>query len=149
MTASWETIAAAVRAEDVSDLELAGRLGCKPYLVARVRRDLGQPAFPAPAFPATARPARITDEARFEENAVVIAGGHVTWRGRSTIHGVPIVDPFVTAARVAFRMYHGREPEGQVRTTCEVKHCLAGGHLADRVMREQARGDRRALDACL
>ncbi|MFB7574633.1 hypothetical protein [Streptomyces sp. NPDC056165] len=144
MTASWETIAAAVGAEDLSDLELAGRLGCKPYLVARVRRELGQPAFPA-----TARPARMTDEERFEENAVVIAGGHVTWRGRSTIHGVPIVDPFVTAARVAFRAHHGREPEGQVRTTCEVKHCLAGGHLADRVMREQARGDRRALDACL
>ncbi|MFB6963469.1 hypothetical protein ACFCYB_42680 [Streptomyces sp. NPDC056309] len=144
MTASWETIAAALRAEAVSDLELAGRLGCGPHLVARVRADLRMPAFPSPAYPP-----RMTDEELFEQNAVVIAGGHVGWRGRTTIHGVPVLDPFTTAARVAFRMHYGREPEGQVRTTCEVKHCLAGGHLADRVMREQARGDRRALDACL
>ncbi|MFJ6561997.1 hypothetical protein ACIQMV_19475 [Streptomyces sp. NPDC091412] len=149
MTASWERIAAALGAGRLSDLELAGQLGCKPCVVARVRHELGQPAFPAPECPAPTRSARMAAEECFEENAVVIAGGHVTWRGRTTIHGVPIVDPFVTAARVAFRAHHGREPEGQVRTTCEVKHCLAGGHLADRVMRELARGDRRALDACL
>ncbi|MEV6738613.1 hypothetical protein AB0N14_17460 [Streptomyces sp. NPDC051104] len=145
MTASWENIAAVLEAETVSDAELAERLDCGPDLVARVRASLGQPAFPAPPS-ATAS----SEEQRFRELAVEGIDGHVRWSGRTTREGVPLVDHFVTAARVAFRLHHGREPEGQVRGTCLVNHCLAGEHLADRVIRErrreQARADREALD---
>ncbi|MFE6551656.1 hypothetical protein ACFVHS_25095 [Streptomyces sp. NPDC057746] len=148
MTASWEGIARALLDAPVSDVELADRLGCKPQLVAQVRADLGQPALPVPAPSAP-----LTVDERFELLAVVVAGGHVKWRGRTTKDGVPIIDPWTTAQRVAFRRTYGREPEGQVRGWCPVNHCLEGLHLTDRRMREQAReqakADTEALDACL
>ncbi|MER6976013.1 hypothetical protein [Streptomyces carpinensis] len=139
MSPSWEGVAAVLQAETVSDLELAERLGCRPAFVARVRDSLGLPAYPAPPRP--------SPEERFQELARVTKDGHVTWTGRTTRDGVPLVDHFVTAARVAFRLHHGREPEGQVRGTCRVNHCLAGEHLADRVMRELAKGDLKAVRA--
>jgi hypothetical protein len=76
-------------------------------------------------------------------NALLTAGGHRRWNGRRTRDGVPLVDHFTTAARVVLRMTHGREPEGQVRVGCAIKHCVEGSHLVDRIMRE----DVRALDA--
>ncbi|MGJ3559008.1 hypothetical protein ACR6C2_08515 [Streptomyces sp. INA 01156] len=56
---------------------------------------------------------------------------------------MPLIDNVTTACRVAFRMVHGREPEGQVRVSCVMKHCVEGSHLTDRLMRETAR----AVDA--
>jgi hypothetical protein len=49
----------------------------------------------------------------------------VAWRGQVE-----------TAYRLSFRWHYGREPEGNVRPTCDYPCCVAGGHLADRVIRE-------------
>ncbi|MFJ1606948.1 hypothetical protein ACIOHS_26795 [Streptomyces sp. NPDC088253] len=139
MSASWDSIARALKAEEqpVSDVELAYRLDCKRGLVARVRADLGMAAMPLPADMD-----RMTPELTVMMMAVLTSGGHRRWIGRRTRDGVPLVDHFTTAARVVFRMEHGREPEGQVRGGCVIKHCVAWAHLTDRQMRE----DVRALD---
>ncbi|MEU6595046.1 hypothetical protein ABZ923_38615 [Streptomyces sp. NPDC046881] len=137
MRASWENIAHVLKSEVVSDVELSYRLGCRRGLVAQVRADLGLAPMPLPA----AR-GKMSPELVVMMNALLTAGGHRRWNGRRSSDGVPLVDHFTTAARVVFRMTHGREPEGQVRVGCAIKHCVEGTHLVDRVMRE----DVRALD---
>ncbi|MDQ1018804.1 hypothetical protein [Streptomyces afghaniensis] len=138
MRASWENIARVLRGEVVSDVELAYRLGCRRGLVAQVRADLQLAPMPLPVGMD-----RMTPELVVMMNALFMPGGHRRWNGRRTRDGVPLVDHFTTAARVVFRMTHGREPEGQVRVGCAIKHCVEGSHLVDRVMRE----DVRALDS--
>jgi hypothetical protein len=137
MNCSYENIARVLAAEVVSDVELAYRLGCRRNLVARVRAELGQAPMPLPVAMD-----QMTPELVVMMNALLTAGGHRRWNGRRTGDGVPLVDHFTTAARVVFRMTYGREPEGQVRVGCAIKHCVEGTHLVDRVMRE----DVRALD---
>ena len=82
-------------------------------------------------------------------------GGHVRWTG-------PVLDrtPAVrfdgrlqSAYRVAFRLHHGREPEGLAMPACDVPLCVAGGCLDDRPMRDakqleerQARQREKQLD---
>ncbi|MGW2951600.1 hypothetical protein [Streptomyces eurythermus] len=143
MTPSWDSIARALKAreEPVSDIELAYQLDCKRGLVARARADLGMAPMPLPA--GLEQP---TPELTVMMMAVLTSGGHRRWVGRRTKDGVPLVDHFTTAARVVFRMEHSREPEGQVRGSCAIKHCVARGHLTDRRMREEAREDLRALE---
>ncbi|MGJ3559006.1 hypothetical protein ACR6C2_08505 [Streptomyces sp. INA 01156] len=41
----------------------------------------------------------------------------------------------MTAYRLAFRLHHGREPEGRMVGTCRIKRCVAGAHLEDNVLR--------------
>ncbi|TFV33143.1 hypothetical protein E4K10_30130 [Streptomyces sp. T1317-0309] len=142
MTASWEGIARALKDAPVSDVELADRLGCKPQLVAQVRADLGQPALPVPCPSAP-----LTVDERFELLAVVVPGGHV--RGGAAPPEMAFrsstVDDRATACVPA---YLRREPEGQVRGSCRVNHCLEGLHLTTGAC---ARGQVRhgGLDACL
>jgi hypothetical protein len=140
MRPSWENIARILQREAaVSDVELAYRLGCRRGLVAQVRAELGLAPMPLPADME-----RMTPELVVMMNSLLTAGGHRRWKGRCTREGVPLVDHFTTAARVVFRMTHGREPEGQVRVSCAIKHCVAGEHLTDRVMREDLRALERA-----
>ncbi|MFD5788657.1 hypothetical protein ACFWH1_18790 [Streptomyces sp. NPDC127037] len=102
----------------------------------RVRR----PPVPAPA----PRPAATSFEDVFATNTVEMAGGHLHWTGATGKGGTPVIacgGQVDTAYRMSFRWHHLREPEGNVRPTCDYPYCVAGGHLADRVLRE-ARGDR-------
>lgn len=133
MKPSWEGIARVLEEETISDAELAYRLGCKKAFVARVRADLGQPPRPLPPIDST-----LTIEQRFYKLAALRPGGHRAWLGRKTRDGVPLYDHFLTAARVAFRLTHGREPVGQVRVACLMKHCVEGFHLTDKTMRDAA-----------
>lgn len=117
----------------VSDLALALQHGCRPALAARVRRELDLPPFRGRRM---AR--RGSVEGEFKSRAEPVSGGHLVWTGRCTEGGVPVVTwrgVRTTAARVAFRIATGRDPEGQVRATCSYPHCVAPGHQADRPMR--------------
>ncbi|GGQ49540.1 hypothetical protein GCM10010250_21330 [Streptomyces althioticus] len=136
MRGSWENIARVLEREVVSDAELAYRLGCTRALVSRVRADLRLDPMPLPVSSG-----RLTDEQRYMIAAVLTAGGHRRWTGRVTRDGVPLLDARTTANRIAFRLAHGREPEGQVRVGCRMRHCVEGSHLTDRLIRE----DRQAL----
>ncbi|WP_381792841.1 hypothetical protein [Streptomyces niveus] len=76
----------------------------------------------------------------FDRGTVVVQGGHLHWSGATTgTSRTPVVaygGQVETGYRVAFRWHYGRDPVGNVRPTCDYPCCLAGGHLADRVLRE-------------
>ncbi|MFJ5038018.1 hypothetical protein [Streptomyces parvulus] len=134
MKPSWENIERVLAGGRVSDAELAYRLGCKRDLVARVRASLGQPPMPLPPVDA------LTPELRVMISAALTSGGHRYWTGRCSSDGVPILDAHTTVGRVAFRLAHGREPEGIVRVGCTKKHCCEGSHLTDKVIRDARAG---------
>lgn len=84
------------------------------------------------------RPARSVEEA-FRRYAQPVENGHALWGGLRS-NGSPALHfggTTVSAARVAFRLHNGREPEGVVTRACEVPLCVAGPCLQDRPMREQ------------
>jgi hypothetical protein len=137
---SWERVARALQQGDpreLSDLALAAEHGCSVHLVARVRRELG-----LPAFARGKRPTRqeLTDV--FMERSRPVAGGHRQWLAQLAASGTPVLSwhgQHVTAGRVAFKLARGRAPEGQVRPVCDFPHCVAPEHQADRLMREADR----------
>ncbi|MXM66743.1 hypothetical protein GR925_25760 [Streptomyces sp. HUCO-GS316] len=78
----------------------------------------------------------------FRAHARPLKGGHRRWRGSLTTGDIPIL--FVrkerhTAARVAFLLQQGREPVGNVKSSCGLLWCVAPAHQADRVMRDAVR----------
>ncbi|MER7835279.1 hypothetical protein ABTY98_05050 [Streptomyces sp. NPDC096040] len=145
---SWETVARALQDGDprqLSDLALAAEHGCSVGLVARVRRDLN-----LPAYQRGRRPVAPTLEAVFWERSRPVDGGHREWTKQRAASGTPVISwrgQHVTAGRVAFRIAHGREPEGQVRPTCTFPHCVEPKCQADRVMRDGARASLAEVDA--
>ncbi|BBA98274.1 hypothetical protein RVR_4404 [Actinacidiphila reveromycinica] len=75
----------------------------------------------------------------FAARTVAVEGGHLHWTGATGHRGTPVVSfrgQVETGYRLAFRWHHGREPEGNVRPRCDYPGCVAGGHLADRKLRE-------------
>jgi hypothetical protein len=76
----------------------------------------------------------------FDARAVAVDGGHLHWTGATTgTSGTPVVafqGQVQTAYRLAFRWWHKREPEGNVRPRCGYPCCVFGGHLADKRIRE-------------
>lgn len=95
----------------------------------------------AAAAPRTGgRPASGTSwEDAFEQRTDPVEGGHLRWTGATGARGTPVVayrGQVETAYRLAFRWHHGREPQGNVRPTCDYPRCVAGEHLADRALRE-------------
>ena len=59
--------------------------------------------------------------------------GHVRWTVGTTV--VRVADRMLTPRQLAFELGHGRRPDGIVRVTCEVAHCVAPEHLADSQLR--------------
>ncbi len=114
-------------------LESDGTAYCQECkrLDKRAQRD---PSTPRPHRP---RPASV-DEV-FRAHTVPVAGGHLRWAGK-TSKGTPIVRfgaSAYSAYRVAFRIEHGREPEGHVSPGCGMPLCVAGTHVEDRPMRKR------------
>jgi DNA-binding CsgD family transcriptional regulator len=132
--ARWEEIARLLKAGPISNGEAAARLGCARRTVARVREDLGLPPF----FVHRTDGWTVDD---FEAMTVLLRGGHRRWRGRHTRQGVPVAGRSTTAYRLSFRLHHGRPPVGRVAGTCCLYRCVAGGHLADDVVRAAAADD--------
>ncbi|WP_327671885.1 MULTISPECIES: hypothetical protein [unclassified Streptomyces] len=66
--------------------------------------------------------------------------GHILWTGHRNHDGTALVrhgGKLHTALRVAFRIKHGREPEGHVTPTCDRDGCVAPGHTQDRIIRKR------------
>lgn len=122
----WERAARLLKAEDISNVEAAERLGLCRNFVARVRADLGLP---------THRPWEEWNQNRFEALTRLLPGGHRIWLGRCSPTGVPMAGRVVTAHKLAYRLHHGRLPLGRVRGTCTRSRCVAGGHQEDDVLR--------------
>lgn len=109
---------------------------CKA-LDKRAQRDPSVPRRPR------LRPASL--EEAFQGHAEVAEGGHVRWTG-STSHTTPTVwfeGSLRSAYKVAFRLHHGREPEGMVTPSCDVPLCVAGAHVEDQPMRHRHQQEER------
>ena len=67
--------------------------------------------------------------------------GHLTWTGHRNRNRLPTVrhgGRNHSAYRIAFRIEHGREPEGHVTPACERDGCVAPACMQDRRIREHA-----------
>jgi hypothetical protein len=109
---------------------------CKA-LDKRAQRD---PSVPRPP---RLRPASL-DEA-FQRHTALAEDGHVRWTG-STSHTTPTVwfeGSLRSAYKVAFRLHHGREPEGIVTPSCDGPLCVAGAHVEDQPMRRRHQQEER------
>jgi hypothetical protein len=92
---------------------------------------------PAAPRPHRQRPQSL--EEAFRIHAELLDDGHVRWLG-GTSHSTPRVwfgGTTYSAYRIAFRIHHGRDPEGQARPSCDVPLCVAGSHIEDRPMRQR------------
>lgn len=121
--------------------EIAKQLHVERQTVGRIRRDLDIPL-----------PARIkypTVQAAFEAKAQRVADGHMEWTGsRQTPSGTPVLrhrEQMHTAARVAFTIRTGRDPEGYVVAECDMQHCVAPEHVEDEPGRQRLREQARYL----
>ncbi|MEU0207401.1 hypothetical protein [Streptomyces canus] len=132
--ATRETIAALLR-EGLPNIRVARQVGVAPATVQRIRDDLGLPA---------ARPGRRNTYASLEEafraNTQRTDDGHLRWTGythpKTGSQYVCFRQERLTAAKVAFTLHLGREPEGRVWPGCGMNGCVEGAHLADRLMRQ-------------
>lgn len=74
--------------------------------------------------------------------------GHVLWTGSVSSSGAPrirINAREVPASHAIFEQRAGRSAVGHVRADCDVKHCVAPGHLMDDLERRKVRLQTRAL----
>ncbi|MEW2631593.1 hypothetical protein AB0903_08030 [Streptomyces sp. NPDC048389] len=134
-----EDIAAALDGTDRSNLDVARTLGVGPARVRRVRAAAG-----LPPYQRGRRRSCETWQEAFEARTVAVDGGHLQWTGPLSEHGTPLLRLGVeaeTAYRYAFRIHHGREAQGKTNPTCGFPRCVAGGHLEDRVIREERRAE--------
>ncbi|MEV6833551.1 helix-turn-helix domain-containing protein [Streptomyces sp. NPDC051133] len=124
--------------EGVPEIRIARQLGVAPATVRRAREALGLPR------PRRGRRDSYSSlEEAFRAHVERMGEGHLRWTGYvDARRNVPYVchrQQRVTAARVAFRLHHGRTPEGPVWPSCDMEHCVAGAHLEDRRIREANR----------
>lgn len=119
--------------EDVSNSAVAAQLGCAWRRVDEVRKRVGLPAF------LRGRRATYGSWAEaFTAQSEPVEGGHRRWTGTREKSGTPVVrhrTSIQTAYRVAFRLHHKREPQGNVSQSCEIPGCVAGEHQQDRLIR--------------
>ncbi|MEH0417884.1 hypothetical protein [Streptomyces sp. B21-083] len=127
--------ATCVRGHDQAErgrLEPDGTAYCE-MCKAEDKRAQRNPALASPER----RPARSLEQT-LRRRSVPVGGGHRRWTG-STWKTTPSVwwqgAPH-SAYKVAFRLHHGRDPEGMVTSACEVPLCVAGGCLLDQRMRQ-------------
>lgn len=120
----------------MNDTAVATRLGCSRPTVrkVRVRNNL-------PAVMRGSKPKHFSFEDAYRAHAKPGADGHMTWTG-----GYADVTPAVShrhrtrsAYKIAFRLHHGRDPQGLVKPGCTQRGCVAGAHLTDAMMRRTAR----------
>jgi len=132
-----EQIARRLTSPEVSNLSVSKALGVSWGRVDEVRQRLGLETY---------QRGRRVPEASVEEAVArrvkPVDGGHAEWTGGRHPNGTPVLSwrsQAETAYRAVFRIHHGREPEGNIThtRTCEREHCVAGGHLEDRVLRAQ------------
>ncbi|MFE5140389.1 hypothetical protein ACFRDV_22375 [Streptomyces fagopyri] len=127
---------------DLSNAEIARRLYVSPGVVARVRADLGMPPY---------RQAPENLRTKFERHTTTVDDGHMVWTGQRTQDLVPVLShgskSRITARRVAYRLAHGREPVGNVASTCQYEWCVAPACQADNVDRDRALATGPQLDA--
>jgi hypothetical protein len=130
---------------DIAELLRAGvpqsyicrQLRCAPLTVQRTREALGMPA------PRCGPPDTYTSvEDAYRSNSEAIDGGHQRWTGHTDTNGHPRLNfrqQRQSVRQIAFRMHHGRAPQGRLFVGCGMAHCVAGAHLEDQQIRDANR----------
>ncbi|MFP3990682.1 hypothetical protein U9R90_25095 [Streptomyces sp. E11-3] len=126
--------------EGHSNAEITRRLRVDKHRVANIRRELGLPN-------ATRQP--LTLEQKWAANTQPVKGGHLRWTGeRGASAGTPVMrykEESYSPAAIAFRIRHGREPEGYAFAECGLNHCVAPDHVDDQPGRARTREQLRYL----
>ena len=125
--------------DGATDTTVAAELHVDRRAPARVRRILG-------LKPMTNSTTTAQKLARYSNQPD--AAGHVTWTGRRSHHGRPVIRHLgreIPAAAVAFEQRTGRQPVGICRADCDVRHCVALDHVTDDLERRQVRLQLRAV----
>lgn len=128
----------------VSHLDIARQLHVSRKTVAKAHHLLGLPA----RIRGGGTPYASIEDA-FRAHAEPADGGHARWTG-CIDGGVPRVfyrGQRMPALRVAFRLHHGRDPEGRLSRTCRMPGCVAGAHYADQHLRAANRRSDKAFAA--
>lgn len=129
---------------DVPHLHIARQLGVSRETVRATHRALRLPARVrggGPTHPSL--------EDAYRAHTEPGPDGHMRWTGY-TDGSLPIVfhsNQHTPAPRVAFRLHHGRDPEGRLIRTCDMPGCVAGAHYADQRIREANRRADKAFTA--
>lgn len=126
--------------EGLTNTEIGRILRMERQTVGRIRRELGLPNVPHQP---------LTLDEKWATFTRPVNGGHLEWTGeRQTTSGTPVMryrEHAYTAARIAFRIRHGREPEGYARPECGLPHCVAPAHIDDTTTRLRDREQFRYL----
>ncbi|MFF8656773.1 hypothetical protein [Streptomyces huasconensis] len=124
----------------LSDRAIARQLSVDAKRTVRPAREaLGLPRSRPGRKPAP------TVEDLFWRRTQPVDGGHLLWtgaRGAASQGRCPFLrhgGRVHTAYRIAFRIKHGREPEGRVTPTCDRDGCVAPDHVEDRRIRERTK----------
>nr|WP_202447240.1 hypothetical protein [Streptomyces sp. SID5468] len=122
-----------------SDRSIAAELHCAAETVARARAALGIPKTPRPST---------TLAEKWGAHTRPLDGGHLEWTGRRQHGGTPVLvfrGRTYSAARVAYQVRTGRQPDGHVYAECGVEHCVAPEHVEDTAGRTRIREQMRYL----
>lgn len=123
-----------------SNQHIARHLRCDKHRVARIRREEGIPNVPKQP---------LTLDEKWAARTRPVDGGHLEWTGeRGKSSGSPALryrEQWYSPASIAFRMKHGREPQGYAFAECGFKHCVAPDHVDDKTTRMQTREQLRYL----
>lgn len=118
---------------------IARRLGVDRAAVRRIRREAGIACVRAEQ----------TLEEKWAAFIRPVEGGHLEWTGeRGTATGTPLMtykQKRHSAAAIAFRLKHGREPVGYAVADCGRTHCVAPDHVDDEPGRQRTREQYRYL----
>lgn len=116
---------------------IARELGCDKGRVRGIRQDLGVP---------NAVRQLLTLEEKWRARTRLVDGGHLEWLGEHV--GTPVMryrEKSFTAAAIAFRIRHGRDPQGYAIADCGHQHCVAPDHVDDEPGRKRTREQLRYL----
>ncbi|MEU0950488.1 hypothetical protein ABZ379_48895 [Streptomyces canus] len=124
---------------------IARKLGVDKVAVARIRDTHG-----IPTTDERQRTAQPPVEERWRQHTREVKDGHLEWTGPRATNssGTPVLrvrGSWYSAAGIAFRMRTGRDPVGQVRPECDLKHCVAPAHVEDEPGRQAIRLQLRRL----
>lgn len=126
----------------LSNSAIARQLRCDGHRVGRIRRELGVPQV-------SAQP--LTLDEKWATLVRPREGGHLEWLGeRQSTRGTPVLrykDRSYSPAAIAFRVQHGRAPQGRVFAECQdFTQCIAPAHVDDAPGRAQVREQLRFLN---
>jgi hypothetical protein len=125
-----------------SNSRIVRELRCDKQRVIRIRAELGLPAY------VPVEQTRTLEE-KWALSTQPVDGGHLEWTGeRVNAAGTPVMrykEESYSPAAIAFRIRHGRDPQGYTIADCGMQHCVAPDHVEDEAGRRRNREQLRYL----